>query len=177
MFNIPIMGCMNSIAYLQRQIDKVLRSIRDFAHAYIDDIVTGAEDFQQHVAHLQRLFQLLSKYNIAIAPTKTFLNYPNINLLGRKVDLFDMATAEDKLKAISEIAYPTTLGNLEHYLGLTCYLRNHVHYYAQLSSPLQALKTLLLNNQGSQRRLFSSRQRLPRASPKKNKASRAFKRP
>ena len=74
------MGCMNSIAYVQHQIDKVLRPIKDFAHAYIDDIVTGAEDFQQHVAHLQRLFQLLFKYNIAIAPTKTFLNYPNINL-------------------------------------------------------------------------------------------------
>ena len=153
------MGCMNSIAYVQRQIDKVLRTIRDFAHAYIDDIITGAEDFQQHVAHLQRLFQLLSEYNIAIAPTKTFLNYPNINVLGQKVDSFGMATAEDKLKAISEIAYPTTLGDLEHYLGLTGYLQNHVHYYAQLASPLQALKTLLLKeapNQSSQCRLYSS---------------------
>ena len=84
-----------------------------------------------------------------------------------------MATAEDKLKAISEIAYPTTLGNLEHYLGLTGYLRNHVHYYAQLASPLQALKTLLLKeapNQSSQHRLYSSRQRLPRASPQEEQS-------
>ena len=166
-FNVPIMGCMNSIAYVQRQIDKILRPIRDFAQAYIDDIVTGSKSFMEHVTNLRKLFLLLTEHNIAISPTKTFLNYPNINLLGRKVDSFGMATAEDKLKAISAIIYPATLGDLEHYLGLTGYLRSAVHYYAQLASPLQALKTLLLKeapSKGNLRRAYSSKLRLPKAS-------------
>ena len=55
-----------------------------------------------------------------------------------------MATPENKLKAISDIVYPSTLGDLQHYLGLTGYLRQHVPFYAQLARPPQDLKTLLL---------------------------------
>ena len=172
-FNVPIMGCMNSIAYVQRQIDKILRPIKEFAQAYIDDIVLGSKSLREHVEHLRRLFPILVQYNIAIAPGKTFLNYPNVNLLGRKVDSFDMATSEDKLKAISEIAYPGTLGYLEHYLGLTGYLRSSVHYYAQLASPLQALKTRLLKEaptKGNPRRGYSSKLRLPKPSELEEKS-------
>ena len=57
-----------------------------------------------------------------------------------------MSTAEDKVAAIRQLTYPTTLGKLEHYLGLTGYLRTGVHYYAQLAAPLQELKTRLLKD-------------------------------
>ena len=165
-FNVSIMKCINSIAYVQRQIDKILRSIKDFAQAYIDDIVVGFKSLREHIAHLRRLFQLLIEYNIVIAPIKTFLNYSNINLLDRKVDSFDMAIAEDKLKAISEIFYSSTLGDLEHYLGLINYLRSFVHYYAQLVSSLQNLKTRLLKEaptKDNSRRAYSFKMYLSKA--------------
>lgn len=168
-FNVPIMGCMNSIAYVQRRIDIILRAIKDFAQAYIDDIVVGSDSFQKHLYHLRKLFQILVEYNISISPSKTFLGYPNVNLLGRHVDSLGMATAEDKLKAISKLNYPTTLGDLEHYLGLTGYLRSSVHYYAQLAEPLQKLKTMLLKDgptKGNPRRTYSSRLRLAPPSEK-----------
>ena len=52
-----------------------------------------------------------------------------MNLLERRVDSFNMATAKDKLKAISYLAFSITLGDLEHYLDLTRYLRSSIHYY------------------------------------------------
>ena len=166
-FNVSIMRYMNSIAYVQRQIDKILRSIKDFAQAYINDIVVGSKSLREHIAHLRRLFQLLVEYNIVIAPTKTFLNYSNINLLDRKVDSFDMTTAKNKLKTISEISYPSTLGDLKHYLGLTDYLRSFVYYYAQLANPLQNLKTRLLKQapiKDNPRRAYSFKMHLSEAS-------------
>ena len=62
------------------------------------------------------------KYNITIALIKIFLGYLNINLLGRRINSFNIVIVEDKLKAISEIVYSATLGDLEYYLGLTGYL-------------------------------------------------------
>ena len=50
-FKVPIIGCMNSIAYIQRQIDRILRPIRH-ARAYMDDIVSGAYSFRQHIKDL-----------------------------------------------------------------------------------------------------------------------------
>ena len=38
-FNVVVMGFKNSVSYVQRQIDRVLRPFRDFSRAYIDDTV------------------------------------------------------------------------------------------------------------------------------------------
>ena len=163
-FNVPVMGCMNSIAYVQRQIDKILRPVKH-ARAYIDDVVTGATSFQQHLKDLRELFQLFVDYNISISPTKTFLGYPDVNLLGQRVNSLGLTSSEDKLRAISKLSYPKTLGALEHYLGLTGYLRQYVHYYAQLARPLQELKTTLLKESpsigGRPRKKYSSTKILP----------------
>ena len=48
-FNVPVMGCMNSIAYVQRQIDRILRPIQQIAKSYVDDIVSGAKLFVEHL--------------------------------------------------------------------------------------------------------------------------------
>ena len=68
---------------------------------------------------LRELFQLFVDYNISISPTKTYLGYPDVNLLGQRVESLGLTSPEDKLRAISNLRYPTTLGALEHYLGLT----------------------------------------------------------
>ena len=107
-----------------------MRALKDFAQAYINDIVVDSGSFSKHIYHLRRLFQLLIKHNISIAPKKTFLGYPNVNLLGRYVDSLEMTTADNKLKAIAKLNYPVTLEDLEHYLDLIGYLRSLVHYYA-----------------------------------------------
>ena len=162
-FNVPIMGCLNSVAYVQRRIDEVLRPIKEFAKAYIDDIVAGSKELSEHVTNLRKLFTLLREHNISLSPTKTFLGYPSVSLLGQKVDSLGLSTSEEKLAAIRLLKYPITLGDLEHYLGFTGYLRDRVHFYAQRAQPLQKLKTALLKDSpsGNKRKAYSSVTRLP----------------
>ena len=164
-FNVPIMGNMNSIAYVQRQIDGLLRKLssKTKVKAYVDDIVTGAKTFQEHLEDLRQLFKLFTEYNITVSPTKTFLGYPDVQLLGRKVNSLGLISPEEKLKAISQLQFPRTLGELEHYLGLTGYLRQYVHLYAQLSKELQDLKTEMLKDSptsGRPRKVYSSTKKL-----------------
>lgn len=61
------------------------------------------------------------------------------------------------------LRYPETLDAMEYYLGLNEYLRSYIHHYAQLASPLQALKTNLLNGtpeSGQQCQAYMSKTRL-----------------
>ena len=143
-FQVPIMGYINSVAYVQRKIDNILRNVRAWAQAYIDDIVCGAKSFPDLLDKLHTLFEIFLAYNISISPTKLYLNYPNVVLLGQQMYSIGLTTSEQKLKAIKLLTYPDTLGALEYYLGLTGYLRNYIHVYAQLAAPLQALRTTLL---------------------------------
>ena len=65
-------------------------------------------------------------------------------LLGQRVNSLGLTTSEQKLKAIQFLTYPDILGAVEYYLGLTGYLRSYIHFYVQLATPLQSLKTALL---------------------------------
>ena len=81
-FNVTVMGFRNSPAYTQRQIDLLLRPVREFARAYVDDIVIFSRTLEEHEKHLHAVFSLLQKYNISIKPTKSFIGYPSVALLG-----------------------------------------------------------------------------------------------
>lgn len=115
------------------------------------------------VIKLCTFFKIFLRYNISIQPMKSYLNYPNIALLGQCVNSLGLLTSKEKLKVVGLLKYLEILGALKYYLGLTKYLRFYIHYYAQLVSPLQALKTNLLKKgpeSGQQRWAHVSKTRL-----------------
>ena len=75
------MGCINSITYVQRQIDKILRPIKDFARAYINNVVYGSKSLSEYISQLRKLFTLLTEAGVSISLKKTFLGYPSVSLL------------------------------------------------------------------------------------------------
>lgn len=168
-FNVAVMGYKNSPSYVQRQIDRILRPYRHCARAYVDDIVIFSRTLEDHVRQLRQIFGVLRSNNISIKPTKAFIGYPSVQLLGQKVDSLGLATTEEKLKAIAKLKFPRTLRQLEHYLGLTGWLREYVKGYAKISEPLQLRKTLLLKTApiaGNARRSYASRAELINPSQK-----------
>ena len=167
-FQVPIIGYINSVVYVQREIDNILRSVRDWAYAYVDDIICGARSLDELLSKLRILFEIFVAYNISIKPTKTFLNYPDVGLLGQEVNTLGLTTAKEKLDATRLLQYPLTVGALEYYLGLTGYLHSYIYYYAQLAEPLQTLKMTMLKSaplSGQQRRAYALKTKLPPPSP------------
>ena len=169
-FNVSVMGYRNSPAYVQRMIDRILRSFRHFCRAYVDDIVIFFISLEEHLKHLNLVFQALSDMNIHLAPAKAFLGYPSVQLLGQYVDVLGLATSEDKLAAIRNLEFPRTLAALERYLGMTGYLKQYVPYYSAIVKSLQERKTLLNRNcrstTGSARKSEASRAYLQTSTPK-----------
>ena len=105
MFKVAVMGFKNSPAYVQRQIDRILRLYR-FSRAFVDDVVIFSNDLTKHAYDLRTIFRLFSQIGISIKASKAFLGYLTVQLLGQKVDLFGLVTAEDKLLAISRLEFP-----------------------------------------------------------------------
>lgn len=162
-FLVPVMGYKNSVAYVQRQMDNILREYRAFVKAYIDDVVVRSKSMNDHIQHLRQVFTLFVEKGISIKPTKVFLGYSDVNLLGQHVNALGLSTSEEKLRAISQLKFPRTLSELEHYLGFTGFLRSYIYYYAGVSRPLQDLKTLLLKaspKEGRQRKTYSSKTKI-----------------
>ena len=162
-FNVPLMGYCNSPAYVQRQTDRLLRPFKSFAKGYVDDIVIFSKTLAEHISHLRQVFALFQRVRVALKPSKSFLGYPNVQLLGQRVDSFGLSTPSERLAAISKLKFPHTLAALETYLGMTGYLRNYIAWYAQIARPLQDRKTELLKPSpkgGRERKSFSANTRL-----------------
>lgn len=71
------------------------------------------------------------------------MSHPSVALLGQRVDALGLSSCTDKLQAIQSLRFPRFLKQLEHYLGLTGWLRQFIANYAQLAAPLQARKARL----------------------------------
>ena len=152
------MGFKNSPAYVQKQIDGLLKPFKTFAKIYIDDVIIFIQILKQHVEHFNHIFNLFDKMNIALKPSKSYIGYPTVALLKQKVDNFGLNISVDKLEIIRAIKFPRKFKNFETYVGMTNYFRNYVPYYAQLVKPLQRRKTTLLRGspiQSNARKTFS----------------------
>ena len=166
-FQVFIVGYINFIAYVQQEINTILCVGDVWSFVYIDDIVGGATSVADAFQEPRVLFEIFVAYNISIKRTKIYLNYPDIGFLGQRVNFLGLTTSDDKLRAIQLLCYSKTLGALEYYLGLIGYLQSYIHFYAQLTEPLQLLKTLLLRSApiaGAKRRDFASKTKLPLSS-------------
>ena len=146
-FNVIVMNYKNSSAYVQRQINRLLRSYRLFAKAYVNDIVIHSSILQEHFAHLKLIFDMLNDNNIFIKSKKAFINYLIVHLLNQKVDFLELVIVEKKLKTTSRLSFFITLQLLETYLELTSWLRDYVSWYAEVAKSLQILKTELLHDE------------------------------
>lgn len=78
----------------------MLRDVQAWAQAYVDDIICNAKSLPNLLQKLQILFEVFLKYNISIKPIKSYLNYPDVDLLGQQVNFQGLSTSVEKLKAI-----------------------------------------------------------------------------
>ena len=74
------MGFKGSLLYVQRIINKELKSFKNFIKVYVDDLIIFSKNFELHIEHFRKFFQLLKKLRIIINLKKTFLNYLNVTL-------------------------------------------------------------------------------------------------
>lgn len=143
-FQVLIIGYINLMAYVQHEIHNILRHICTWARTYVDDIMCRVKFLADLLKKLRILFDIFLHHKISITPTKSFLNYSDIELLDQQFNSLSLTTSKEKLRAIKLLTYPKILDALKYYLELTGYLHSYVHYYTQLAAYFQALKTSLL---------------------------------
>ena len=100
----------------------MLRAHAHFARTFINDIVIYSDSLEDHLGHLETIFSTFCKKNIAIAPTKSFVGYPGVELLGFHVDSFSLTTTRKKVEAFRQLVFLGTLKALEHYISATGFL-------------------------------------------------------
>ena len=124
-------GLKNAPPYFQRRMDEVLRDL-PFCRCYIDDIIIWSTSFEEHLQHLQVVFDRLRKAGLKVHPGKCVFGADSIDFLGHRILADKLEPQQDKLAAVRDLPSPTDISSLRAALGLFSYYRKFVLLLFQL---------------------------------------------
>ena len=85
-FNVMPFGLKNAPADFQRLMELVLKGMNwQFCLVYIDDIVVFSSSFEQHMAHLDKVFHVLENAGLKLKPKKCTFLTEKILFLGHEI--------------------------------------------------------------------------------------------
>ena len=118
-------------------MENCLTDVRDkFAFPYLDDVLVYSDDFDSHVDHLRKVFQIVRENGIKVKAKKCKLFQKQINYLGRTITEKGYGIDTSTIKAVKNLVtnVPSNIGQLRRILGLLGYYRRYVKGFSRKSS-------------------------------------------
>ena len=133
-------GLCNAPATFQRAMDNILRKIKEkFVLVYLDDIIIFSKSYDEHLQHLQQVFDLLKEAQLKINPEKCHFCTNKIQFLGHVISGQGIQPDPAKIEKIINLNAPFNVKQLRTVLGLFSYYRRFVKNYSKLVAPLNDL--------------------------------------
>ena len=107
---------------------------------YQDDLVNHENtDVVEHMQMQERIYTQCRKYHLILKPSKAHMNFTTQRVLGYIVSKEGRSVDPNLVSAITKLAVPRTLQNIQSLLGLAQVAREYVPAMATIIAPLQSL--------------------------------------
>ena len=139
-FNRMPFGLTNAPATFQRLINNVLRpALKKYALVYLDDVIIFSKSIEEHIQHIEAVFELLRKVGLKIKLSKCTFLQREVEYLGHIVTEKGIGPDPKKLLSIKNYPTPKNSDELRSFLGLAGYYRKFVRNYADKAHSLTQL--------------------------------------
>jgi len=112
----------------------------DFSGAYLDDIISFSNSWDQHAAHIRAVPTRIRNANLTLSRHKCQFAAADLDYLGHHVGLGQVQPRTKKVEALLAYPAPSNRKQLQSFLGLAGYYRKFVPNYAR---PFAVLSYLL----------------------------------
>ena len=123
-------GLKNAGQDFQRLMDEILGDI-PYYFVYLDDILVASHTKEEHLQHLQQLFEILDQNGLVVNRKKCLFGQSSLDFLGHHVDADGIRPQADKVEAILATKPPTSVKELRRFLGMINYYRRFVKAAAE----------------------------------------------
>lgn len=106
---------------------------------YLDDLISYAKTFDEHLERLERLFTRLKDFGLKISPKKSQICRPEVKFLGHVVGRDGVKTDPAKVEALRNWPIPSSYKELQTFLGFAGYYRKFVPGFSAKAKPLNDL--------------------------------------
>ena len=137
-FNRVPFGLAQAPAYFQTLINKVLTGF-NFAMGYLHDIIIYSRTEEEHLNHLEKVFQSLESAGLKLKLQKCSFFKKHIQYLGHLLSDEGIQPLPEKLESIAKMPMPKNPKQVKQFLGLVGYYRKFVPRFADISRVLNKL--------------------------------------
>ncbi len=133
-------GLVNAPSVFQDFMHEVLW---EFLHksvlVYIDDVLVYSRSMAEHRHHVAEVLKRLRENHLFLKAEKCSFHQTSVQFLGYNIDQDGIQMDEGKVTAIKNWPTPTTLKELQRFLGFSNFYRRFICEYSTIANPLTNL--------------------------------------
>ncbi|XP_057526371.1 uncharacterized protein LOC130805605 [Amaranthus tricolor] len=130
-------GLTGAPSTFMRLMNEILRPfLGKFIVVYLDDILIYSREKEEHMRHLQQLFEVLRKQRLYAKLEKCNFLLPEVSFLGYVIGKTGVRVDPEKVKAIKEWPTPTTLTQVRSFHGLASFYRRFIKDFSSVLAPV-----------------------------------------
>ena len=119
----------------QTFINSIVQDL-DFVFAYIDDLLIGSKSEEEHKQHLEILFHRLSDNCLSLNPSKCVFGASSLKFLSHTISEHGIAPSQKRVEAIINMPPPSSIRQIQQFVGMINYYNRFIPYLAELLSPI-----------------------------------------
>lgn len=126
------------LKYSKKTLGKILVEC-DGVINFIDDILVYGEDKEEHDSRLKKVMEVLEQNNVLLHKDKCVYGLTKVQFLGHELSKHGVRPLDKYICAVEEFREPTTVAELQSFLGLINFVGKWIPHLATLSEPLKML--------------------------------------
>ena len=134
-------GLKNSASHFVRYVHSILRGLDKFTFAYFDDIIIASKSLEEHITHLETVFEKLNQAELRVNINKCEFAKSELSFLGYQLSAEGICPPKDRVEALTALPLPKNYKELRSRLGAINFYRRCLPGAAILLAPLQKLVT------------------------------------
>ena len=138
-FNVMPFGLCSAPVIFQELMAIVLQGLSHFATAYLDDILINSETLEQHMGHLETVFDRLRQHGLKLKLKKCSFLQAETRYLGFIINASGISPDPLKVEAIRSLPTPTCVREVRSFIGMCSYYRRFIPNFSEIAEPVIAL--------------------------------------
>ena len=120
--------CLNFFEYLD-----------DFMIFYVDDVIVYSKTEQDHLTHLQKIFEKFCYAKLKLTPSKCDFFKLHMEYRAHLTSCTGVCPLRQKVQAILDLAPPSNVTQVRHILELANYCKKFIPMFSLIVSPVTSL--------------------------------------
>lgn len=130
-------GLCNAPATFQRVMEIALAGLQwTTCLIYLDDVLIFGRTFNEQIERIKAVLEKIRAANLKLKPSKCHLLQEEVGFLGHVLSSDGIRPAPDNVEKIMNWSQPTTVKQVQSFLGMANYYRRFIQDYSTIARPL-----------------------------------------